>query len=154
MRLRLALALLALVGPAAFAPAPFPRAERRRQSDEITLESFTGRWRVQRMQTSRGSGRHEDYNWATTHIVVANGRWEFRTSDRVGNGFPISVTPAGRESRLNFLLDNDRTRVQGVGLIRRHGPGVQVIYTWGGEDRRPTFQPPHEGGWIITLVKE
>jgi uncharacterized protein (TIGR03067 family) len=154
MRLRLAVALLVLAGPAAFAPAPFPRSQRRERQPEITLDTFQGRWRVKQMQASHGNGQHSNYDWAVTHIRIRDDRWEFSAGDRIGSEMPISIDASKKPAHLNFYRSTDKLHVRGVGLVRRHGSGVQVIYRWGGENDRPTFEPPTEGGWIITLERD
>jgi uncharacterized protein (TIGR03067 family) len=154
MKLRLGLALLVLLGLTAFAPAPFPKSGRRGQSDEITLQSFQGSWRVTNMQSSRGNGQHTPYNWNVTHIRVTNNRWEFVSGNAGGNFLTLSIDPARKPAHLNFYNGPTDKNVHGVGLIRRHEGKVQVIYTWGNETVRPTFEPPVERGWIITMVKD
>jgi uncharacterized protein (TIGR03067 family) len=154
MKPRIGLALLVLIGLTAFAPAPFPKSGRRGQSDEITLQSFQGRWRVTNMQSSRGNGQHVPYNWNVTHIRVTSNRWEFVSGNAGGSFMTISIDPARKPAHLNFYNGPADKNVHGVGLIRRHEGKVQVIYTWGNETVRPTFEPPVERGWIITMVRD
>jgi hypothetical protein len=156
MKLRLGFALLVLLGLTAFAPAPFPKSGRRGQGDEITLQTFQGRWRVVNMQSSRGNGQHTPYAWNVTHIKITNKTWEFLSGNDAGggSGLIISVDPGKKPAHLNFYNRGSENNVYGVGLIRRHEGKVQVIYTWGNESVRPTFEPPVERGWIITMVKD
>src|SRR5262249_4926144 len=154
MTRRLGFALLVLFGLTAFAPAPFPKTGRRGQEHEITLQSFQGNWRVTNMQSSRANGQHTPYNWNVTHIRVTKDRWEFVSGNSGGNFLVISIDPAKKPAHLNFYSRPGDKNIYGVGLIRRHEGKVQVIYTWGGENVRPTFEPPVERGWIITMVKD
>jgi hypothetical protein len=155
MKRRLGFALLVLLGLTAFAPAPFPKSGRRGQEHEITLQSFQGRWRVTNMQSSRANGQHTPYNWNVTHIKITDNSWEFVSGNAGGggNGLIISIDPSRKPAHLNFY-NRGSDNVYGVGLIRRHEGKLQVIYTWGGENVRPTFDPPVERGWIITMVKD
>jgi uncharacterized protein (TIGR03067 family) len=151
----LPLACVALLS-LAFAPAPFPKQERRGQTDEITLDTFQGSWRVTNMQTSQANGQHVPYSWNVTHIRVAKDRWTFMQRDAEVSGTYISIDHTKRPALVNFYSQADQKGVvSGVGLIRRQGPKVQVLYRWGDEKNRPlTFEPPPEGPWIITLERD
>lgn len=147
------LALLALLGLTAFAPAPFLRPERR-GDDRITLEGFQGTWRVVNMQTSRSSGKHDPYSWTVTHIRVTKDRWEFMVGPQSSNTFHIGIDPAKRPAHLNFYHQQGGPPT-GVGLIRRHGNRVLILYAWGGEKSRPaSFEPPPDGPWLMTLERD
>jgi uncharacterized protein (TIGR03067 family) len=155
MKLRVGLALLVVTALTAFAPAPFPKSGRRGQQPEITLDTFQGRWRVTKMQSSRANGQHTPYNWNVTHIRVTKDRWEFASGNAGGSGgLFISIDPAKRPAHLNFYNRAGDKTIYGVGQIRRQGSKIQVIYTWGGENVRPTFDPPVERGWIITMERD
>jgi hypothetical protein len=156
MKLRLGLSLLALLGLSAFAPAPFPRSSRRGDQAELTLTAFQGRWRVTKWQGSRASGQHHLYlAQSITHVRVKGGRWEFLgSSDDVVSDYAISVLPQGTISHLDFHADDVHGTRVGSGLIRRQGAGIQVIYRWGADKERPAFEPPAEGGWILTMQRE
>jgi uncharacterized protein (TIGR03067 family) len=150
----LPLAIVALLSPA-FAPAPLPKPARRGPPSEITLETFQGKWRVVNMETSRANGQHTKYQWTVTHIGVRGNRWEFMTGNNGFSGRYLTIDHTKRPAHLNFYDDEARRGgIVGVGLIRRHQGKVQVIYTWGGENVRPTFDPPCEGPWIITMQRD
>jgi uncharacterized protein (TIGR03067 family) len=148
--------LLALIGPLAFAPAPLPRRERGRQTAGITLEGFQGSWRITKRLTLRANGQHVPSTSPVTHIRVVGDRWTFMTGRGEGNTLLIAIDNTKSPAHLNFYNKGGRKEsVYGVGLIRRHGPGVQVLYTWGGEQRRPPgFEPPPEGIWCIFMQKD
>ena len=76
MKVRLCLALLALIGPLAFAPAPLPRRERGR-ADEINLAGLQGSWRVTSFQTFRANGQLVPYTGGATRILIEKDRWWF-----------------------------------------------------------------------------
>jgi uncharacterized protein (TIGR03067 family) len=120
----------------------------------MTLAAFQGNWRVTNMQSSRKNGQHTPYAWNVTHIRVAQDRWDFVSNNAGGNFRIISIDPSKKPAHLNFHTGPANKTLHGVGLIRRRGAEVQVIYTWGNESQRPTFDPPHEGGWIITLERD
>jgi hypothetical protein len=149
MKIRLGLALLLLFGPAAFAPAPFPRPERARAGD-VTLSSFQGRWRVTKIERSRADGRHEPLRLTYTHVRIVRHRWTFLYGDQgEGASFDLTFDDTCKPPLLRF--DGN---VNGVGLIRRVGGQVQVAYRWGTEENRPvSFERLPDDFWIITLER-
>jgi len=155
MKARLLLALLALIGPLAFAPAPLPRRDRGR-ADEINLTSFQGRWRITKRFTLRGNGKHTPRASSVTHIRIVQNRWTFMTNDSEGSTLEISIDPSRKPALLNFYRLGDREqRIYGVGLIRKRAVGVEVLYHWGGPEGRPLdFEPPPDGFWTIEMYKE
>src|SRR5262249_41816723 len=156
MKVRLCLALLALIGPLAFAPAPLPRQDRRAQAPEITLATLQGRWRVTSHQTARANGQLVLDNGGASHILIFEDCWTFLAGDLYVPPLYIRVDSARKPARLNFYdRKGPNQPISGVGLIRRHGPGVQVVCRWGGEQDRPvTFDLPPEGAWLVTLEKD
>ena len=154
MTVRLAFAFAVLLGLTAFAPAPLPRADRRGQSAEITLTTFQGNWRVTNMQTSRANGQHTPYPWNVTHILIEKDRWSFMAGNSPVSSMYISVDSTKKPAQLNFHDRQGKDQpISGVGLIRKYGAGVQVLYRWGNEQNRPVVFEGAEGPWIITMQK-
>jgi uncharacterized protein (TIGR03067 family) len=154
MTTRLGLALLLLIGPLAFAPAPLPRRDRGGQGGAITLASFQGRWRLVKRVTTRADGQHVPTSSPVTHVVITGDRWQFMANDSQVNAFYLSIDPSRTPAHLNFYDQKGGKQLSGVALIRRHGPGVQVLYNWGDESKRPrNFDPPTEGCWLAYLEK-
>jgi hypothetical protein len=148
MKARLGIALLALLGLTAFAPAPLPRRERAHAGD-VTLSSFQGRWRVTKIQLSRADGRHVPIQASYTHVRVARHRWTFTYGNEEGASFDLTFDDSCKPPLLKF-----EGNVAGVGLIRRVGGQVQVAYRWGTEENRPvSFERLPDDFWIITLER-
>src|SRR5262249_21144878 len=156
MKIRLGLALLLVFGLTAFAPAPFPRSGRRGQTDEITLESFQGRWRVVNMQLSQSGGPPTRYNASYTHVRVIQDRWTFMVQDTEGVNQAIVIDHRNKPPFLTFYDWPKRgENVSGVALIRRQGAQVQIAYRWGSETTRPvSFERLPGGLWIVTLERD
>jgi uncharacterized protein (TIGR03067 family) len=153
MTVRLTFAFAVLLGLTAFAPAPLPRADRRGRS-EITLDTFQGNWRVTNMETSRANGQHTPYQWNVTHILIEKDRWSFVAGNAQVNSLYISVDGSKKPAHLNFYdRQGQKQAISGVGLIRKHGAGVQVLYRWGSEQNRPLTFEGADGPWIITMQK-
>jgi uncharacterized protein (TIGR03067 family) len=158
MKFRSGLALLAFAGLTAFAPAPFPRPERLGHSADITLATFQGDWRIEQLQVSNFRGEYAPLKESSvTHIRITDGRWTYIPSTYQGSKLNISVNHSKTPVRITFYeeADTEKKRIYGVGLLRREGNRVQVLYCWGGESKRPrAFEPPPAGYWLMTLERE
>lgn len=157
MKLRLGLALLLVIGPMAFAPAPLPRRTRGGEGDVVTLSSFQGNWRLVKRVDVRADGKHVPTQSPVTHIRITQDRWAFMAGNSQVNAFFISVDSSKKPAQLNFYdAQGPNRRVTGVGLLRRMpGGGIQVLYGWGGEQGRPVdFDPPKSGYWLADLQRD
>ena len=157
MMRRIGFALFALLGLTAFAPAPFPRAEKPSQKDEVSLKIFQGLWRVTNMQISRAGGRLDPDKALFTHVRVEQDAWTFMVNTVPGNRLLISIDATKKPARLNFYRGaaGQPQELFGVAIIRRRGDEVQVAYCWNGEDNRPaSFDPLPAGLWLVTLRRQ
>ena len=119
MRLRLGLALLLLIGPLAFAPAPLPRNARRGPSEEINLTNFQGSWRMTKRLTLHPKGKQSPSASSSTHVRVVDDRWSFMTNEKVGNTLVISIDPTKDPVQLNFYRQGgQKGALFGVGIVR------------------------------------
>src|SRR5262245_15092808 len=135
--MRVLLALMVLLTLTAFAPAPFPKTQRRGAGDEITLATFQGNWKVTNMRTARANGMHEPYSWSVTHIYIEKNLWHFSYNNKPDGGRPINIDPTKKPAHFHFVNQGkDGETVNGPGLIRRVGNKVEIIYTWGTADAR------------------
>jgi uncharacterized protein (TIGR03067 family) len=155
MRLRL-FALLLAAGAAAFAPAPFPRPERRPGQDLISVENFQGSWRVASMMNSSRDGRHRPYNWHIDQIRVKGGTWTF--VDKNGSdsaSYTLVIRNEHKPAWLDFYNGNVREGpAPGGGIIRRKGDVVEIIYVFGGRQRPASFEQPPDGQYVLTLHRQ
>lgn len=154
--MRLGLTLLLLIGPMAFAPAPTPKRARGR-APELTLQSCQGSWRITKRQTLYADGKQTTYTSSVTHIRIVGDRWTFMSGSSEGSTLEISIDPGHDPALLNFYsLGGKRDHTHGIGLIRRKGSGVEVLYRWGGEEGRPrVFGAPTSGiFWTIEMQRD
>jgi uncharacterized protein (TIGR03067 family) len=154
MRPRLGLAIVLVFGPLAFAPAPFPKKARPGPEPEISLKSFQGAWRIVRIdETVRG--RIIPTRVSVTGVSVKGDRWSFEPANYAGARLDLSIDHTRQPAQLTFHSVNDsQKKAYGVGLIRRRGGQVQILYAWGGEENRPrTFDPPPDGYYLMTLER-
>jgi uncharacterized protein (TIGR03067 family) len=135
----------------AFAPAPLPRRER----DRPGASQFFGEWRITGSYSIRG-GRHVLLGRSrVTHVRISEGQWTFLPDDYAGARLGLAIDHGKEPAQLTFYAAGDpKRKVHGVGLIRRQGGELQVLYTWGGEDKRPrTFEPAPDGYYFRTLER-
>jgi uncharacterized protein (TIGR03067 family) len=157
---RILLALLAVAGLTAFAPAPFPRPKRDRGSgDEISLQTVQGTWRVVSMQRTSRDGKHMPHKWAITHIRIRDDKWTFMEANNVENtSYRLKVDGTKQPGLLDYYswMDNNANVKQSVmvGAIRRKGNMVEILYLPGNHQKPTTFDPPPEGWWLLVLQKE
>lgn len=157
MELRLAVVVLALCGLTAFAPAPFPRKARPKPHSDVSLHALQGLWRVRSLVATRTNGEHRPEPFAFTHIRFKEDRWAFVPDNYSGSTLYVSIDDSKKSAPLTFYALNDpgKKKVYGVGLVRRVGSKLQVLYYWGNENDRPRgFDPPPDAYWLLTLEKE
>jgi len=157
MRLRLAVALLLLAGPAAFAPAPFPKKVRPGSEPDVSLKSFQGTWRIVSIHSTRPDGRHIPETVSVTSIRVSKDRWTFLPDNYSGARLDLAIDHSKTPAQLTFYSVGDQKRKtpHGVGLIRRCGGRIEILYAWGGESVRPrAFEPAPDAYYLMTLERE
>ena len=156
---RTSLALLVLFTGTAFAPAPFPRSGPRDRTDELSLRTFQGTWRVVSMGTIAGDGKTDPYVWNVTHVRVTKDRWAFLAGDQdVSNNYTerrVGIDPTKKPIHFNYFSPGDAPdRPSGVGLIRKQGRRVEIVYQWASEsDRGRSFDALPVGHWLMVLER-
>ena len=151
MHARLLLALLAPIGLLAFAPAPFPRKNRPATSI-LDMNSLEGTWKVERVEQSVRGGYNRSPSMIT-HIRIQGGNWTFMRGNggtlRPTNSFRLALHP----KRAPVWLDGMRGLGKSpsmIGIVRRAGDTVEVLYRFGGT-RPDSFERPPVGCWRLTL---
>jgi uncharacterized protein (TIGR03067 family) len=154
MHARLLIALVAVAGLTAFAPAPFPKKGRPAIA-RLDLESLSGTWKVLRIDHTV-KGRVVQGRTSATHIQIKEGRWIFAR----GNG--AALAPLAdyhlvlHSNRSPVWLDGARqvnANPYMVGIVRHKRDMLEVVYGFGVS--RPTnFDIPDAGCWRLTLQRE
>jgi uncharacterized protein (TIGR03067 family) len=159
MTRRLLIAVVALAGLTAFAPAPFPRPKRERGSgDDISMQTVQGTWRVVSMQRTSRDGKHSPHKWAITHIRIRDGKWTFMENHTENTSYRLKVDGTKKPGQLDFYWtgpgnNNNIMQPAMVGVIRRKGNKVEILYLPGNHQKPTTFDPPPEGWWLLALQK-
>jgi uncharacterized protein (TIGR03067 family) len=155
---RILLAVLIVFGVTAFAPAPFPRPSRKGEERAITVQNFQGLWRVASMKRSRATGQHEPYKWHITHVRVKDDRWAFRQNETDNGNYSIVIDNSKRPATLDFFNARKQggARPSGVGIIRRQGARVEILYSFGitPERRAVSFHQPPDNQWVLLLERQ
>jgi uncharacterized protein (TIGR03067 family) len=152
-------AVACLVGLAclttAFAPAPFPRPRRGQAEGVISLPAFQGRWRVVSMKQCSADGNHRPYAWAVTHVRVKDDTWSFEYGNgTAATGYRITIDNAREPAHLDFWNTNVKEQTPpGMGVIRKRGRVVEIIYIFGGNNRPASFARPPEGQYLLVLER-
>jgi uncharacterized protein (TIGR03067 family) len=157
MNPRLATALLVLLGPTAFAPAPFPKNARPGSEPEVSLKSLQGRWRIVSIyRTHSDGGLQREEASTVTHVRVRGSRWVFLPLHDTDYRLEVAIDHAKRPAQLTFYQPGAAKKTPyGVGLIRRQGSQIQILYNWGGEGVRPkAFDPAPDDFFLMTLERE
>jgi uncharacterized protein (TIGR03067 family) len=157
---RLSLALLCLLALTAFAPAPLPRRERGGEPpDSVSQAALQGRWKVARMAVTLPAGGLSDFDWVIDAVRIRDKEWHYLTKEAVRSSTPFTVVAARGVTAIDWYWSqqkNGREGVAMVGLIRRDGGTVRVLYKphTGPQDRPTSFDHPPDGWYLLTLTRE
>jgi hypothetical protein len=154
MPTRLILALIILVGVTAFAPAPFPRKDRR-GTILFGARSMEGLWKVEKVERSNKGG-YLNSTSLMSHIQIQGGRWIFMRNNggvpTPSTNYRLVIHTDRRPIALDGMRDNNNTPYM-LGIIREVNDTIQVLYRFSG-NRPADFDSPPEGCWRITLRRE
>jgi uncharacterized protein (TIGR03067 family) len=149
---RVVLALLAVLGVTAFAPAPFPRTERRSAEARLDLNAIQGVWAAVSIDVMQ-NGKLRRISWGVRRIYVRKGVWGF---DQDGSGFYVTLNASRRPVTIDFRSapgEKGQTAISGV--LRLQGDTLQVLYVFTQPDTRPTqFEHVRDGDRLMTLRLE
>jgi len=151
-RHRLLVALLALAGLTAFAPAPFPRSRRGEQA--VDLNNLQGTWKiVSRLQYRSGRKQPQlEIKSSGTHIRVAGKNWISLEGPKALVTWQITLDPTKKPCAIDWHFGQPQSP-SWVGLIRRKGGQVEVLYH--SAPQRPTnFDTLPEGTYILVLQRD
>ncbi len=151
---RFALALVALAGLTAFAPAPFPRPGKK-TSSALDLKFLQGSWKVLKSERTTDKRYHPTQTF-TDQIRIQGNTWTFvRGSNGPQPGrltsYRIEIDAAASPVRLRGYRPTD-TKPYMVGILRKQADTVQILYGFS----RPcpeNFEEPPSGCWMLILQR-
>jgi hypothetical protein len=174
MRIRLiALAVMALIGLTAFAPAPFTRNDRRRGHGGDVLDALQGTWSVTEKVRMGPNGTLMNYS-TRQKLRIENDDWSFVSALAAKGGGGIARGKGGPARRAyKIVIDRKRLPVEFrlkrsadddsdymVGIVRVTGDTAKILYrlgsTFGGSnDEMPrNFDAVPEGWYSLTLSRD
>jgi uncharacterized protein (TIGR03067 family) len=152
MRVRVVVALIALVGLTAFTPAPFPRKDQRAR-EVLDLKGLQGYWRVEKAERTT-NGTYTVVPDPVTHILIENDVWVFMHGrGNRSNEYRILVDPTRKPVWFTFRNKTQNTGGTDGLMIRLPDGRVKILYQWGG-GRPASFEKPPANYWALTLIRE
>jgi uncharacterized protein (TIGR03067 family) len=148
MRGRLLLALLALVGATAFAPAPPPRE---RRAGKIDLKAITGQWVLVAQQVAGRPVREPSYRM---EVEIKDGSYTYYVGPR---GAPGTVTNTSviilDATKTPCVLDMDRPAGgrSSTGVCALENDTLRICFTRG--TARPASIEPTKPGEELVVLK-
>jgi uncharacterized protein (TIGR03067 family) len=153
--MRVTLALLAVFGVSAFAPAPFPRTDRQDRETEVSLRFLQGKWDVVSMETINEQGQRQRARWGVKGIVVQGDHWSYVYSLGGKNStYGFNLNGSTRPASMDWYVDPFKRESEPYlfGVIRRKGSIVEILYYPAqGEKRVTSFENPPRYWWYLTL---
>jgi uncharacterized protein (TIGR03067 family) len=122
---RVVLSLLAVLGVTAFAPAPFPRTERRGAEARLDLNAIQGVWAAVSIDVMQ-DGKLQRIPWGVRRIYVRKDRWGF---DQDGGDYYVTLNASRRPVTIDFRTapgEKGQTAISGV--LRLQGDTLQIVY--------------------------
>jgi uncharacterized protein (TIGR03067 family) len=177
MRIRwIALAVMALVGLTAFAPAPFIKSGRDRNPGDV-LAALQGTWSITEKQRAGPNGRLMKYSTAQK-IRIEKDTWRSLSASEVNGGgvgggkakgfgrtsYKIELTSSVRPTEFRLKRTSGRVETDYmVGILQVDGDTVKLLYRLGSaaafggqvEDANPRgFDPVPEGWYLMTIKRD
>jgi hypothetical protein len=164
MMCRVGVSVLALACLTAFAPAPFPRPDRRGGADgEVSLDALQGEWHAVWM-SARSDGLARQVHWRFIDgRTQRDGYWAFycllqHPGPRVETvaRFMIRINPNAKPATADFyLLKGVMPFGDGPGIIRRLKAGrLEIVHATESEGQRPVrFDRLADGQNVLSLQR-
>jgi uncharacterized protein (TIGR03067 family) len=155
---RILVGVVALIGAAAFAPAPLPRPWRG-ENTETTLQTIQGTWRVTdctQVLVRGDEWSFVSYNSSTTQVLVSGDEWSFGGKGGGHVSYVVAVHGGRRPAAIDFYNGpvSEKEPIQGRGIIRRKGDELHVVYQWRIGERATSFDRPPHGQYLLKLRRE
>jgi hypothetical protein len=104
-----------------------------------------------------GNGDKKKIDWGVTTIKVVGEQWTFMFGDNENAKYVLVIDGSRRPATIDFYSGTKRqdgVAPYMVGLIKREGNRVTILYFSTTADKRATsFDSPPQGWWLLTLEK-
>jgi len=140
----------------AFAPAPFPRSKRDGDREGIDMARFQGTWKVISMEIVEANNRRNRLSdWGDSGITgvrVKGNQWTYLQNGGENASYLVNIDTSQKPTAINWYTGSLKEQPGMLGLIRRDGDKVTILYYSTTPDNRPrTFENPPVGWWVLTL---
>jgi hypothetical protein len=165
MRFRLLVALFAVLGATAFAPAPFVKPDRNRDREEgDPLPRLQGTWSMTSKERMGPNGTVSKYSTTSQKLAIQDDSWSFVYVAKGGPKLParpmykLEIEPGGRPARFRVRrTTTDRDYM--VGILTVEGDKAKMLYrlvtTRPQDDATPdNFDTIPEGWYRMTLERD
>lgn len=165
MRIHLLIALVALVGTTAFAPAPFLKTRRHRERGTMDLlPQLQGTWSITSKVRTGPNGRQTNYS-TSQQIQFEKDTFQYTYKNIKAKITPVpykfTLDPGGPPARFRIQRTSTTPAYDYMtGIITVEGDTAKMMYRLGStglpaKDKMPTgFDVVPEGWYLMTLKRE
>ena len=156
MKARFLVALLALGGLTAFAPAPFPRPQRRGDPGVISLPNFQGNWKAVSFDSIGPNNQKNKIGLWFQGVRVRGDRWIYLVDKTENLSYRLVIDGNKRPALIDYYeLQGKPERPGMVGIMRREGNRVTILYYATTPESRPkSFETMPANWWLLVLERE
>jgi uncharacterized protein (TIGR03067 family) len=154
MKGRLIVALIAVAGLTAFAPAPLPRPQRRGGAEGVSLPQVQGQWRVVAFDEITGPGNQKRNVIWFRGVRIKGDELAYTNPDGkdAHPPFRIVINNSRKPAHMDWFQGNAKDPVF-IGLVRRQGNRFTILYYSAGQQRPTSFENIPTGWWLLELER-
>jgi len=156
MRVRFLVALIVVLGATAFAPAPFPKPARRGDSNSISIESLQGDWKAVSFDTVAAGDQLNPIGLWFQQVRIKGDRWSYLVNGNEHLSYRLVIGGDKRPAAIDYYeIQGNPERPGMVGIARREGNRVTILYYATGPESRPkAFKGMPSGWWLLVLERK
>lgn len=152
MRARLIVLLVLVSGTTAFAPAPLPKPPRRGGTNDVSIASIQGDWRVTSFDTIGPNNQKTNVKWFQGVRFKDNQIIYLLEGNKEYTPFRIALDAAKRPATIDLFQGEAQNPVM-FGIVRRMGNRFSILYYSAGGQRATSFENAPTGWWLLELEK-
>jgi uncharacterized protein (TIGR03067 family) len=156
MRVRVIVALIALSGLTAFAPAPFPKSGRRGDPGVISLQNFQGNWRAVSFDSVGPNNQRSKIGLWFESVRVKGDTWIYVVGGKENLSYRLVIDGDKRPALIDYYEVQGKPERPGmVGIMRREGNRVTILYYATTPDARAkSFENVPVNWWLLVLERQ
>src|SRR5437660_160498 len=119
MGVRLIVGLVVLAGLPAFAPAPFPRPQRRAEPNVISLQALQGNWRATSFESTGQNNQRTKIPLWFQSVRIKSDRWSYVVNGNENLSYRLVIDGNRRPGWIDYYeLQGSTERPGMVGIVR------------------------------------